>query len=343
MKFDRSAPGGGVEVNCRLEKGKAFLEWEFYFTEQEESGGTDGYVRLSLTDRQGEVVLEGIQLLSEDEPLQAVLLQPDLWKGPSAPWLYSIEAVLADREGRYLDRIERRLPLRCIGCMEIQGKRGLILNGEVFCMKTVRYILPATGTGAARQQKVMEDLRWLLKMGANSVVVEDDAGELPEYFHELCDRLGLLLFYGRGKEEFRVWAQAQEDRFQIQCEERIPSCRGVKDSVFLPGSSLPTSLYYQYRAKWSQDPFVYIVPESIKRTDSNNFTVKCYSNCDRVALYSDGSLFEFQRGETEFVFQEVPARTPSIMLIAEGDGCSASLSVHKSFLAKTCISGRALL
>ena len=30
-------------------------------------------------------------------------------------------------------------------------------------------------------------------------------------------------------------------------------------------------------------------------------------------------------------FQEIPARTPTIMLTAEGEGCCETLSIHKSF------------
>ncbi|WP_276948781.1 hypothetical protein [Acetatifactor muris] len=336
MKFDRAAPGGGVEVNCRLENGKAFLEWEFYFDNREESCGIEDHIRLTLTDRRGETVLEGIRLFREEEPLQSVLLQPQLWQGPSAPWLYALEAVLADREGRCLDRIVRQLPLRSMGCMEIQGKRELLLNGETFSARMVGYTFPAAGTGAARQQKIMEDMRWLLKMGANSIAVDMDVEAVPDSFPELCDRLGFLLFYRRERNGYWAWAQDGEEKFRIQCEEKVPSFRGEQDSLFRPGSSAPTALYYQYRAKWSREPFVYIVPESIQRGESCNYTVKCYSNCDRVALYSDGSLFAFQRGEIEFVFQEVPARTPGVMLTAEGDGCSEALSVHKSFLAKSC-------
>ena len=66
--------------------------------------------------------------------------------------------------------------------------------------------------------------------------------------------------------------------------------------------------------------------------ESGNYTALCYSNCDKVALYSDGLLFEFKSGEGAFSFREVPARTPSVMLTAEGEGCGESLSVHKSFV-----------
>lgn len=342
MKFDRMAPGGGVEVSCRLENGKAFLEWEFSIVESagEQTAGYMGesreglYIRLILTNMREETALEGMRLVREEEPLQSILLQPFLWRGPSEPYLYHVEAILADREGNCLDRVSRPLPLRSVGCMDIQGKRQLLLNGSAFEPRAVSYILPAGGTAVSRQYQMTEDLRWICGMGANSVCVEADSQGIPGSFRQLCDRLGLLLFFRKEGEEGWVWIQDREGKFRIQCGETIPSFRGGRDCLFPDGNGAPASLYYYYRAKWSREPFVYIVPESIMRMDSGNFTVKCYSNCDRVALYSDGNLFEFQRGETEFVFREVPAGKPSVMLTAEGDGCSESLAVHKSFLER---------
>lgn len=345
MKFDRKLPGRGVEVSCRLENGKAFLEWEFCLAESENreedwvrDREKDYYIRLTLTDMQGAVALEGICLLDEEEPLQSILLQPNLWKGPEEPYLYRLEAVLADREGNFLDRVNRAFPLRSVGCMDIQGRRRLFLNGSPFGPKVVSYTLPTVGTAASQQYQMMEDMGRLLGMGANSVCLEGRE-ETPEVFRQLCDRLGLLLFYRKKREDGWMWMKDREGEFRIQYEEDIPLLRGGRDSLFPNESRIPTSLYYHYRAKWSRTPFVYIVPESIKKMENGNFTVRCYSNCDRVALYSDGSLFEFQRGETEFLFQEVPAKTPSLMLTAEGDGCSQAFSVHKAFLAKSCSFG----
>ncbi|MCI8286869.1 MAG: hypothetical protein HFH89_04275 [Lachnospiraceae bacterium] len=342
MKFDRMAPGGGVEVSCRLENGKALLEWEFSFAESvgEQTADYTGesrkctYIRLILTDMRGEIALEGMRLVREEEPLQSILLQPLLWRGPSEPYLYHAEAVLADREGNCLDRVSRPLALRSLGCMDIQGKRQLLLNGSAFEPRAVSYALPVGGTAVSRQYQMTEELRRMCGMGANSICVEADSQEIPESFRQLCDRLGLLLFFQKEGEEGLVWIQDRECKFRIQCDETIPSFGGGRACLFPNGNGAPASLYYYYRAKWSRELFVYIVPESIKRMDSGNFTVKCYSNCDRVALYSDGNLFEFQRGETEFVFREVPAGKPSVMLTAEGDGCSESLSVHKSFLER---------
>ena len=112
----------------------------------------------------------------------------------------------------------------------------------------------------------------------------------------------------------------------------MPAYRGDSDAFFLAHRKCPTALYYKYKARWSEEPFVYLAPESVRRLRSGNYTVTCYSSCGRVALYTDGELFEFRKGDGEFVFQEVPARTPCIMLSAEGDGCSGALSVHKSFV-----------
>ena len=73
MKFDRMAPGGGVEVSCRLENGKALLEWEFSFAESvgEQTADYTGesrkctYIRLILTDMRGEIALEGMRLVRQ--------------------------------------------------------------------------------------------------------------------------------------------------------------------------------------------------------------------------------------------------------------------------------------
>ena len=119
----------------------------------------------------------------------------------------------------------------------------------------------------------------------------------------------------------------------MQCQENIPDYRSMENGLFLPGSRYPTSLYYKYKAKWSDEPFIYLAPESVQKLQSGNYSVCCYSNCSRVALYADGILFEFQKGKGEFIFREIPARSPCVMLTAEGEGCTTSLSVHKLLLS----------
>lgn len=331
LKFDRIAEGSGAEALCRLENGRAFLEWRFHLEaylgeecrkltlpgdgEEFLSGreSPEQLIRLRLTDSGENPVLECIQFLREEEPLQSVLPQPEIWKGTAEPCLYKLEAVLADREGNCLDRIQDFLPLRQVE--HRQGSTEVLLNGEVFQKRMVRYGLPERGNPAERQRLILEDLRILQRLGANCLLPE--AGDSPDRrcLGRLCDRFGFLVFS----------PEKTADRTDI------PVFRGIRNSFFLPGGKGPSPLFYQYRAKWSREPFVYLVPESLKRLDDGKYAVCCYSNCSRVALYTDGRLFEFRTGELVFSFCEIPCTKPTIMLTAEGDGCSHSLSIHKSF------------
>lgn len=314
-------------------------------------------IRILLTDMQGNTVLEGIQPLHEEEPLRSVLVQPHLWSGVRDPYLYRLEAVLTDSSGRCLDRISRPLPLRSFSCAGEAGR--FFLNGEAFERRAVVYAPPWASPEAERVLLMEEDLRRIRRLGANSVLAEGGEGPGRAFLY-LCDRLGLLLFcrekraagygyFADGKAGYADFAGGKTGNvdfadgktgyagfagevagIRISPGERAPVFRGEKDCLFVQGSDFPTSLFYRYLAKWSREPFVYIDPQSVRRMKGGNYAVRCYSNCERIALYSDGTLFEFQRGEEEFAFSEVPARTPCIMLTAEGDGCSASLSLSKT-------------
>lgn len=341
--FDRESPGGGVEAVCTLENGKVFLEWHFCFRDSEkterkirtplepdedftvEKGMS---VRLLLMDAGKEVVLECEAPVCEEEPLRSVLLQPRLWNGLRDPYLYRAEVFLRDGRGRCLDRVSTLLPLRSLEAQKTGEKDAFLLNGTVVCPRMVRYRIPSAGIGANRQRMMLEDLRHLCELGANCMVVERKEGPV-RLFLQLCDRMGILVFLKTEAGLLRIYGQ--ERKWNLDWE-GAPVLRGTDEGLLSPEYGLPTALFYQYRAKWGKAPFVRIIPESIHRLESGNYEVLCYSNCSRVALYSDGSLFGFQSGEGTFRFREVPARFPGIMLTAEGDGCSQSLSVQKSFL-----------
>ncbi len=148
MKFDRTALCGCAEAACRLENGKAVLEWAFHLmldtgeqvrkvsvplrSEEERNllRKEKGYIRLILTDKQNNIILECVQKLREEEPLQSILLQPALWRGIRDPHLYGMEAILADETGNLLDRAQGQLALRCLSRTDRNGKTEILLNNE---------------------------------------------------------------------------------------------------------------------------------------------------------------------------------------------------------------------
>ena len=314
LAFDRAAPDEGVKTDIRLETGRAYLEWQLRYT------GTPRTetIHLWLRDGRQETVLECLGMAAEEEPLRAVMLQPHLWSGVRDPYLYTLEVTLWDEKGACTDRICRPMPLRLAG---LQFGKGFALNGAPFDLRTVQYKMPVQTLTADGQRIIMEDLQKLLCLGANSVYMEQGGG-LEKPFLQLCDRLGILIL---------------TDVSCLQYNEKmenfggIPMLRGGVGSLILESSGRLTSEFYRYKARWNPEPFVYIVPESVGKQDNGKFCATVYSSCQRIALYSDGHLFEFMSGQEKFVFRNIPAKGPCVMLTAEGDGCSGAFSVHKTF------------
>lgn len=302
MMFDRKAPGGGVDIECIPENGKMLLTWKFKFTGER----TEAFVSVTVKDREGNQVLECLRSEPEEELLMAVLLHPRLWQGVGNPYLYRMEAALFDQQGRLLDRIISPLPLRRL---EKHPDKGYFLNGVEFMPRTVGYELPHVPVQPKDQGKIFQDLEMIIQLGANSIYCREIAGNI-EMLRGLCDRLGLLMWH----------------------EEPEVCLRGAGQCLLNAATDNPLPLYYQYKALWSSQPFVHIMPESVTAVGGGYYNAMVYSNCEKVALYTDGVLFEVHSGEREFFFEGIPAKRPCIMLTAEADGCTVSLSIQKSYV-----------
>ncbi len=340
LKFDRSAPGGGIEVKYALENGKVFLQFAFRFTK--EPVGRDAMLRLQLINREEQTVLECFQRADEEEPLRAVLLHPCLWQGVENPHLYRMEAELLLPTGAVCDRGVRRVAL--CQFQEIPGK-GFFLNGSPFLPKVVRYRIEEKSVGGqssdtssaagARNNAplyLLRDMELIKGMGANAVLpegkVKSDGG-----FRQLCEQMGLLVWRSEVLEEKREDIPLFFRRTVPQKEQEASGesgCGQEKNQLLRQDGKL-SSLYYKYRALWSDKPFVYLAPESISRQKNGRFSATVYSNCKKVALYSDGVLHEFKIGETEFFFREITGEGPCLSLTAEAQECAHSVSVHKTF------------
>lgn len=317
MRINGKIPGADVTVLCTMENGKALLEWETDW---------EGRMDIFLKDARGNVVLECHKMWGEDEPLRAVLLKPVLWTGVENPYLYTLEIIFMDRQGRVMDTVTVPFPLRSLTRQvnPVTEEENILLNGEKFVSKAVRYRVDdgseSVGTSSKKQtvvglqQRIMEDMRLLADMGANSICFEDE--ECPPPLLRLCDRIGLL---AAGVRETGMWVSGQVPLF----------CGG--ENALLTSDRKATENYYRYKARWSSTPFVHLSSESLKRQENGNYKIICYSNCKKVALYVDGKFFEMQRGQEIFTFEEIPVKCPGIVFSAEGEGCSMSLSLHRTF------------
>ena len=247
--------------------------------------------------------------------MQSVLLHPHLWQGIENPYLYRLEAEIFSPGRKQVDRCVRLLPLYVLECLP--GK-GLLLNGETFCPRTVRYRPPEQIKTAEGQRLLMQDMQLIREMGANGIFLEG-VGEKGRLLLQICQKLGLL-----------VWDEGNSVPGNSENPENLPCFRGGSDSLLKEDGSF-SAQYYRYRARWSKTPFVYIVPESIRQQENGLFMAAVYSSCKKVALYSNGILHEFQSGREEFIFRGITAESPCLVLTAEAEECAQSLSIHKTF------------
>lgn len=122
--------------------------------------------------------------------LDATLMQPHLWQGVEAPYLYSTEVdVLAD--GKLLDQI--RIPVG-IRSVQFDAARGLLLNGRRYDVHGVNIhqtILAGKGAGVSNAD-IGDDYRILKELGVTGLRFAHYQHQQHSY--DLADRAGYLVY-----------------------------------------------------------------------------------------------------------------------------------------------------
>lgn len=304
MRFDESAPGGGMEIFTKLENGKALLEFSFYLdTEGEEVG--NACADLYLYDREDCCVMRLTHPLRSEELARGILLHPHLWNSVEDPYFYRAEVYLVGKKegGQTVhDYLRRILPLCTL--RRLPG-RDWFLNEHAFSLRAVGYSIPSKEeNGKPRAARLWQDMQLLREMGANAVCLL--GGKLEHDFYELCCRQGFVVLCTHGKASVCVTLE------ELLNEQRLPA-----------------DAYYYYKAMWSKEPFVYLSRDSLIRQNNGLFQMTVYSNLKKVALYVEGVPFEFQSGAPEFLFSDVEIRRFPAALTVEGDSCSMSATVYQ--------------
>lgn len=313
MEFDRNAPGSGLEIDMKLQGGKAYLEGRLHL--REKGGDTlslpfegEAYLDIGIWDRENRLVFSCRYPLCQEEPMKGIILHPKLWQGTEDPYLYRVRAVLIKNRDSMADVLEKSLALR--NFCEIPLK-GWFLNERPFPIRAVEYEVPTQECCNPVIQQIRRDLEQIREMGAN--VVCPIGNILVEDFGRVCEELGLVVF-----------SKAQMEK---EVEEKSPRfVAGTRD--FLKDT------YYYYKASWGKEPFVYISRDSFVLTADKSARIVVYSNQKKVALYVDGVLFEFRTEGPDFIFEEIPINQLPILLTAETAECSMSVTiypVHRKF------------
>lgn len=327
MEFDRRGLEGGVEIYTSIQNGKAMFECKVHLkktwaeeymtgeTEEDNQSPEGAYLNICVWDREERLLFYCRHFLEQEEPVRGMLLHYHLWQGVEDPYLYRIRVALMEREDYAADVWEGSFALRTI--REIPGK-GWFLNEMSFLIRPVAYVIPSSKSYSGlintnvRDAMIRRDLGLMCQMGANTVC--PIGGEIDREFYQICDEMGLMLWW-------KDWNQSGE---KSTGRVEIPRFHGTVDSLLAVYDRLPTEQYYFYKACWSKEPFVYISVNSLHLANGTA-EVTVYSNQKKVALYVEGTLFEFRTEGPDFVFQEIPVKRLPMLLTAEAGECCMSV------------------
>ncbi len=140
----------------------------------------------TIYNKAGEVVA-----LNTSKKASATLRIKDatLWHGRKNPYYYTAKAELFDGNEK-LDEVSAKFGCRTF---EIDPERGFILNGEEYPLRGVSRHQDRLGIGNALLPEHHEDdMKFIMEVGATTVRLAHYQHD--EYFYDLCDRGGLVVW-----------------------------------------------------------------------------------------------------------------------------------------------------
>lgn len=122
-------------------------------------------------------------------PLSGTIDSPHLWQGRSDPYLYSARVELT-RAGTPVDALTQPLGFRSFA---VDPALGFTLNGQAYDLHGVNRHQDRLGRGwAIGKAEHDEDMAQIVEIGATAIRLAHY--QHADYFYELCDRMGLLVW-----------------------------------------------------------------------------------------------------------------------------------------------------
>lgn len=271
---------------------------------------------------------------SQSNIAEAVLKveQPHLWNGLRDPHLYQCRARLLIND-QCVDETTTDFGFRAIA---MTPDRGFFLNGEHFRINGVckhqdrldRGCAPTTG-------ELDEDLRLILEIGANAVRLSHY--QHPQYFYDLCDRAGLvvwaeipMLAMPDGNDALIENALQQMKELILQNKHHPSICFwGVQNEIAMMGESLE-----MYRKTDQLNRLVKELDPDRISTSVNLYTVKNNSQLNHITdMVGYNIYFGWYYGEMENYgpfFDSFHTDNPNVALGVSEYGVDCSTSLHSS-------------
>lgn len=148
-------------------------------------------LRAAILDAANRVVATSMSSLSKDPSVlqRLTLLHPHLWNGIKDPYLYSLHVSLI-RSNKIIDEVIQPIGIRTVAITE---SAGFLLNGKPYPIYGVGRKQERLSDGwALTAQDELSDAQMIILMGATAV--RDAHYPMSQNWHNICDRLGLLLW-----------------------------------------------------------------------------------------------------------------------------------------------------
>lgn len=311
IRFDKEAPGGGVDAYTVLENGKAEIYFNVYLAEgglEESDAQCPVMVEITMFDPKGKETarmrlypMRGSSspksLSAEPLTTRTLLIYPQLWQSVSNPLLYRIKAHIIAGE-TVMDAKEFPYP---ICSMRNIPDKGFFLNQKSFTLHAVQYSLTKDWRNCLEK-----DLNLLVELGANCLC--PDRFPKDSMFYEKCLEKGMI-----------VWKLVSK-------QPSIPRLWGGDKSLVSADRLRRQDLFYYYQACWSNREVLHICNHEKGPRPGTTASVVVYSNQKKVALYVNGVLQEFKQTTPVCVFEDIEVKGEHMVVSAQAGECFASVT-----------------